>query len=213
MSNACEPQIQAVRMRVSRLDGAGVPDPGPTNMYVTDAFVNITVTPVYLDGLDTNVPNAGGVTCIDYKGPDTLRRAEISIELCTPDPYLMEMLSNGTLLDDSGDIGWAAPPVGQISQRAVSIEAWAKRIDDGDLDPFRPYAWWVYPKALNLRLSPHTHMNGPLQPTFTGHLVENENWWDGPTNDWPVASDRLYQWFPTSTLPAAGCGPMALAAS
>lgn len=213
MSNDCEPQVQAVRMRVCRLDGLGVPNPGANNMYVTDAFISIAVTPVYLDGLDLTVPNAGGVNCVDFKGPDTLRRADIVITLCSPDPYLMNMLSNGTLLTATGKVGYASPRVGQVSQAAVSIEAWANRLDGNDVDGINPWAWWVYPKALNLRLQPHTHMNGALSPSFQGHLVENHNWFNGPLNDWEGASDKLYQWLPTHTLPDAHCGPLTLAAS
>lgn len=210
----CRPQVQACAIRVARLDPTGVPQPGATNLYVSDALVTMGFTPVYTDGDEIKDKTACGIVGVNFKGDDSFDRGDVSLQIITPDPFLSELLSGGDVLDVVGlPVGFAAPPIGPITGNGVSIELWAKRIDDGDLDANFPYAHWAYPKIKNLRLGDHTHANASLQPTFTGRALENANWFDGPTGDWPADSDRVYQWVPTATLPTATCAYQELVAS
>lgn len=209
----CLPQVQGCAIRVSALDSNGVPSPGANKLYVTDAFTELQLSPIYEDGDEITEKNACGAVAIDYKAAPSFKRADVSLTLITGDPYLHSMLSVGVVLTDSGLHGYAFPPVGSIEGNGVSIEVWAKRIDDGDVHADFPYAWWVLPKVKNLKLGQRTFNNGSILPVFTGEALENENWYDGPLNDWPVASDRVAQWFPTATKPASQCGPQTLAAS
>lgn len=206
------PQVQACAIRVARLDSNGVPTPGAANIYTSDALTELVATPVYDDAAEITQKNACGTTCLDYIGDDTLKRIDVTVTICTHDPYLVAMLSNGDVLVDSGVNGYAMPPIGPLSSNGVSIELWAKRIDDGDLDVDYPYAWWVLPKVKNLRLGARTFNDGSALPQFSGRGYQNVNWFDGPLNDWPVASDRVLQWFPTTALPVIA-GLQAIAAS
>lgn len=211
----CRPQVQACAIRVARLEPDGVPSPGASNLYVSDALVTMTVTPVYTDGDEIEDKNACGDVAVNYKGPDSFKRLDVTIQLASHDPELEELLSGGDVLDPAPvPKGFAAPAIGTYTDNGVSIELWAKRIDDGDLDANYPYAHWAYPKVKNLRIGDHTHANASNLPQFSGQALENANWFDGPLNDWPgVTSDRVYQWVPTSTLPTASCGYQTLAAS
>lgn len=201
-------------MRVSRLEPNGVPDPGPNNLYVSDALARFRFTPNKREGSEIEVPNACGGLCGSYKGCDITKWYDIELDLCTPDPQLTEMLASGAVLTDGAAVGYQFPPLNDDScPTAVSIEIWAKRITrGGGLDPDFPYAWWVWP-WVELTIDESTFEDGPFTPTFAGKAIENENWFDGPENDWPVASDAVAQWIPTATLPTASCGYRTLVAS
>lgn len=213
MATECLPQVQGCAMRVAVLNAQGIPLPGANNLYTTDAFTLVDATPVYTDGDEIKEKNACGTVCVNTKGDDSLDRVDVGVTICTHDPYLMQMLGGGDVLTSGGAHGWALPAIGALTSNGVSIEVWAKRIKDGDLDPDFPYAWWVLPKVKNLRFGQRKFENGPALPQFTGRGYENANWYNGPLNNWPVASDRALQYFPVSSLPTLTCGPTALAAS
>lgn len=206
------PQVAACAIRVAVLDPSGVPNPGANQLYTSSALTELQVTPVYEDGDEITQKNACGTVCVDYKGDDSFRRADVSITVCTHDPYLMAMLGSGDVIDAGAVDGFAFPAIGVLNASPVSIEVWAKRIDDGDLHAEYPYAWWVLPKVRSLRLGQKTFNNGASLPVFTGQALENPNWYDGPLNDWPATSDRVAQWVPVAALPAI-TGLSTLAAS
>jgi len=213
MNNDCLPQVQACAIRVAYLDSNGVPTVGANKLYVSDALTELTMEPVYEDADEITETNACGSIAVNYQGDPTLKRGDIEITIASQDPYLVAMLGGGTVLSDSGVNGFAMPAIGAINSAPVSIEVWAKRIDDGELHDEYPYAWWVLPKVTRLKHGSRTFNNGAQLPSFTAQAYENENWFDGPLNDWPVASDRFAQWFPTASLPTIVCGPQSIAAS
>lgn len=201
-------------MRVARLDASGVPDPGADSLYVSDALIRLVMTPVFETGDEFTVKSACGDVCLNFKDQDRFKRVDLTVEICTPDPELSELLSGGTVLTDGAAVGYAAPEVGVApTPNGASIEVWTKRVDvDGAIDATFPYAWWVLPRTY-LRPDARTFENGPLNNVFSGYGIENSNWFDGPANDWPVSSERVYQWIPTDSLPTAQCGYITLAAS
>lgn len=205
-------QVQACAIRVTDLDPSGVPQPGASNIYTSEALTELTATPVYSDADEIEEKNACGAVCVNYTGDDSLKRLDVALTICTHDPWLNAMLSGGDVLTDGGINGFALPAIGPLRGNGVSIELWAKRVDDGDLHDEFPYAWWVLPKVKNLRYGAKTFNNGASLPQFTGRGYENANWYDGPLNDWPVSSDRALQWFPVASLPTID-GLQTLAAS
>jgi hypothetical protein len=181
MANDCLPQVAACVMRVARLDGSGVPAPGASNLYVTDALTKVTRAPQYEDGDE-----------------------------------IKQMLIGGTVLTSGARVGQAGPAIGVISaqqQNGVSIELWAKRIRNGVQDATNPWAWYVFPKVTNTKLTNANHENAAHLPSITGEAYENLNWFNGPLNDWPAASDKSWQWLPWNTVPTASCGYRTLAAT
>lgn len=213
MANDCLPQVSACAIRVVNLETDGVPLPGDDNMYVSDGLVSLAFAWEREDPAEIKAENACGTTLLSYKPPPSLKRGRVTITLVTPDPELSQMLSQGTVLTDGAAVGYASPRLGLISENAIGIELWAKRIRDGKLDPTFPYAWWVYPWIQNLVPGDHEHANAPFSSVFTGDAYENENWFDGPDGQWPATSDAPYQWIPTTTLPDVACGYQTLAAS
>lgn len=217
MADMCLPQIQACMMRIADLDTDGVPLPGSDNLLVSDALVKVTIAPVYVDGTDIVDKNGCGQMCVNFRGEPSFRRGDVTIEICTHDPWVIAKFSSSTVITYTDGLttvtGAGAPPIGPITGNGVSLELWRKRINDGDLDVDYPYAWWALPKLKNLRPGNAEASDGNPHPTFTAEALENPNWFDGPLNDWPATSDLAWQWVPTKTLPVAACGPQNLAAS
>lgn len=205
-------------MRVTQLDGSGVPTPGASSSYVTDSLISLAHSPQYEAGTEIKTVNACGAVCIGYKAPPSFLRDDITINICTPDPQLVQLLTGGVVLTSGARVGGGAPRIGVAPlsiQNGVSIELWAKRIRNGVLDPTNPYAWWVLPKVTNMQMGAFNQENGANTPTITAEAYENTNWFNGPTNDWPtaVATDRVWQWLPWNTIPTAQCGYVTVAAT
>lgn len=217
MANDGLPQLQAFRTRIARLATTGAPAVGANNGYVSSALVSLTPTLVYEDGEETTDRNGEGVVCLSFRGPDTFRRVDWTMELCTPDPYLLELLTSGTVLTNTAAIGYAVPPLGAYDPVPVSMELWVKRVVNDRLDATFPYARWVFPMNRRMRMgTPGDFGTGGMHPTITGEAVENPLWTaNGPFEDWPatVASDRAMFWLPTATAPpAAGTAYVAVPA-
>ena len=217
MAEEVLPQVHAVRLRVADLDTNGVPLPGAGHLYVSGALTTLSMSPQYRDGAEVEEPNGTGEVCVYYQGRPSFKRLDVSLELCTPDPYLDKILERGSVLAAGGGRppGYALPEFGPLGGNGVSIEVWARRVNDGDMDPDYPYAWWTLPKVVNLRPGDREIGNSAQKPTKSGNAVQNPNWFDGPANDWPVASDRAAQWVPCTAaeMPDAHTGPLTLPVS
>lgn len=206
--------VQAFRMALTKLDSNGVPTPAAGKRYVTASLVSAVITPVYKDGTVIEQENGEGVTCVYFKGNDSLQRVDVQITVCTPDPYLMEFLAGCAVLDKgSGSLGWALPSIGEIEPTDIGIELWAKRVDDGVVDSAEPYDWHLLPRFRNGRLGAVTLGNNAVVPQITGQGYENMNWFDGPLNDWPVDSHKAWQAVPWTSVPAASTSLQAVSAS
>jgi hypothetical protein len=210
---ACAVQVKACAIRVTELDETGAPDPGADSMYVSDALVSMGFTTEITEGDDIDIPNACGESIV-VQGDDLPTSVSIELQIREPDPKLVEKLGGGEVLTDGGDEGYAAPRLNQIAKpNGVSIELWTKRyLSTGQPDTANPYNWWVFP-LVRLNVNDATFENGPFQPTFNGTAFENENWLDGPTNDWAVTSTSAYQFMPTATIPTPDCDYVAVVAS
>lgn len=215
MADDCLPQVHALRTRFSVLDTNGVPLPGSENLYVTSALTVLTLGTNVADGTEIEERNGGDEVCVAFLGDPSLKWGTVSIELCTPDPYAEAILSGGDVLSLGGDApaGFAFPAIGPLRSNGIGIEVWAHRINAGDVDPDYPYAWWALPKVKKLVAQDRNLGNEAQKPSYQGIALENPNWYDGPTNDWPAASDRFAQWVPSATVPDAVCGYQALVAS
>lgn len=114
---------------------------------------------------------------------------------------------------DPATIGYKAPLVGaQLQPNGVSVELWTRAVMDGSFPANLPYIHWVVPRAY---LTPDGELTGsasdPMKPTFTGWSNQNLNWGDGlNTGDWPLSSDRVWQWSRVATIPDLSAGYVAI---
>jgi uncharacterized protein YjdB len=192
----------ALGIRVTKLDANGAPLAGARNSYVSDALVQAQLGLEYEDGDEIVQKNGAGLVCLTYKAPDSLKRGTIEgLQICQPDPNLLAFMVGGTVLMEGGnEVGYQAPEVGtDPTPNGVSVELWTNAIIDGAQ---AGYFWWVVPRA-KLRPNGSLTLSGtdPLVPELSGTCTQNANWLDGPANDWEFASDRVWQFVQTDTLP------------
>lgn len=205
LSQLCIPQAQVCAVRATQLNLNGSVVIGSTSSYVVDSMVTITLKPVFQAGTELKEINGCGSVYFDYLSPPSYVRSDIDFDFLTEDPnFLSIMVPNGAVLTSGGATGFAAPAIG-ISSGQVGVELWTKRINGGVVDGTFPYAHWLFPYVNNLQSGNRIFSATAGHMLFTGEAVENLNWFDGPENDWPVASNRSWQWLPTATLPAATC--------
>lgn len=210
----CLPQVQGCAIRIAKLDGSGVPQPGANNMIVSASMTKLTITPVYEDGDEMKEKNACGTVNLDYKGNPSFTRADFELEILNVDPGLIDLISTSDVLATSTEYGNNAPAIGEVvTVNPCSIEVWSRRINNGVVDSTNAYAWWAFPFAKDVKWGAFTFENAPKKLVFQGAMYENANWFNGPTNDWPVASTRVWQWVPVNTIPTTSCVPVAISST
>lgn len=201
--------MQAVAIRVSRLMSDGSIATGPSASYVlTNDFISLSFTAEVNEGIDIEQVGGDGTICATYRGPDTLKRVNIELAICNPDPEASEILAGGTLLSDAGMVvGYAPPPVGvNGNPNGAAIEVWSKAIVNGKPDGTKPYWHWVLPYTIMAPSGDRALENGQLATTFSGWGVGNEAFGEGPAGDWPFISDRPYQYARSVTAPIGSHG-------
>lgn len=95
--------IQAVALRVCKLAPSGIPLVGAQNAIVTSQFTRVSWTPEYETGEEISQKNAAGIECGYYKMADTLKRVNVEVAICQPQPELYEMFADGALLSAAND--------------------------------------------------------------------------------------------------------------
>ncbi len=215
MANDCLGSIGACCLRVSRLEADGVPLPGATNLY-TSAIIEANLTPEVKKGTVIEQVDGCDNVCLSYQADDVIKWWNVDLTICRPDPELTELLVGGDVLTAGAAVGYEVPALNTVAApNGVSIELWSKRITSaGDIDSTFPYWRWVFPKVKGLVFGPRKWFNGAFENPFTGgRALENDNWFDGPLNDWTVDSSRAVAYMPVSSIPTAECGYAVLSAS
>jgi hypothetical protein len=199
--------VSGLALRASKLAVSGAPLAGVDTAYVTSKFMTLGFTPEYTEGDEVEEKAADGSVCVYFKLPDILKRVTFTLTICAPSPELTEILVGGTLLDDGGSppdiVGYASPLTGvESTPFGISLEVWSRAVEGGRLADPNPYWWWVFP-SVQMRLSGERVLeNGMLANTFEGWGVGNENFADGPGDDWPYTSASPFQYARTATFPS-----------
>lgn len=186
--------VQAVALRLTKLAATGAPAVGPKTSFVTDAFTRVSFTPEYEAGEEIQEKNAAGVLCTYYKMPDTIKKVNLELAICRPQPELYEFLAGGTLLmgadpdatgpEEAEALGWASPVVGApVSTDGIGIEVWTRAIVGGRPAAVNPYWRWVFPSTQTRMSGDRVLENGQLANAFSGEGLGNLAFDDGPQND------------------------------
>lgn len=188
--------IQAVALRVTKLGADGAPLVGADNAFVTSQFTRISFTPEYEIGDEISEKGADGTICVYYKMPDTLKKVNVEVAICKPQPEIYEMLAGGSLLTRTADtVGWASPLTGEEpNPDGIALEAWSRAIVDGRPAAVNPFIRWVFPFGKTKMDGERALENGSMAHAFNGEFLGNTAFGDGPVGDWefPTASPMQF---------------------
>lgn len=213
--------INGVVVRATRLNPDGTVKTGENNSYVMKSFISLSFTPEYEDGEELTQKDASGAVCATFRSPDTLKRVNLELAICEPDPEFTELISGGTLLTDTdgtNTVGWAAPEIGvDALPDGVALEVWSNAIQGGKRASTNPYWRWVFPFATMRQSGDRVIENGLLANTFEGWAVGNAQFGRGPGGDgagspWPHISTRAYQYARSADTPTPTNGYVTVAA-
>jgi hypothetical protein len=190
--SVCLGSARVCALRVTRLDSTCQIVKGANNAVASTAIVRLVSSPEYETGDEFIQKNGCGDICLYVKNADKLKRMNLTMELCTRDMELLELLTGASLYTDGGEVvGLARRGVGATDPDPVSLELWTKAIPSGTsgacADPNAGASWWrwVYPRA-TFTLGDVTHENGIGLVSLTGFADPNPYWVNGPFNDWPA---------------------------
>lgn len=214
----CFSPILACRLRVARLDDSGAPLAGANNLVVSDALIRIGYSVVVEEGANLTQKNGCGVQCVKYQGDDKITGVNLTLELCSLDFELLEMLTGGTLVTEGGFTrGLTLPPADQELANRVSVEAWSLAWDGDEqategadtltIRTIFPSTSWVE--------GDRTYEEGITRIPLTGRGRSNANFGDGPGNDlpWGVYVTPKGEYVDSDPMPEATCGYQSLVAS
>lgn len=208
----CGGSVQCCAMRVATLELDGVPLPGASNLYVTDALSKLTITPVTTKGVDLEIVNACNAPEIIYKDMDRFKRYDLALDLIYTDPELENMLTGTELFNSGGlNIGTSGPATAAYAGYfpGLSMELWSKHITNGGQDPVYPWIQWVFPRSFWMQAAVTLDGNA-MARSYTGYTNANPNYYNGPANDWSFPSDTQMMYRFTKTIPTVACGAQAL---
>ncbi len=197
--------FQAVAMRVTTLNANSTPFTGSGGSWITNQFVSVGFTPTYQAGADAAQLAADGTLCADFKSPDVLRYAALSIAICNPEPELRQVMSGGlTFSPGVGQAvtGYGAPDHGvAATPNGVAIEVWSRAVVNGKQSSVNPYWYWIFPYAQMWATGETTLENGYPAIVFTGYSFGNTSFGGGIGGTWPYDSSRAYAFARAATVP------------
>lgn len=227
----CVALARGRRMRLTRLDECGLPDPGPTGTLVTDGFISVAMTPNYQDPEEISQLNANGDICVDDQGASALRWVDLEMVFCRIDPDAINIITGNPLVAND-----AATPesVGFRINSATTgtanfaLELWSgvpgQPCVDGDVQ----YGYWLFPFVVQARVGEWTVENAALTLTLSARTSAGSLWGLGPTaytvrQDATTGTperiltaiddtDHIHFEIVTQAPPAAACGATTLAA-
>lgn len=188
----CVALARATRMRLTRLDACGAPDPGASSTLTTDGFINVDYTPNYLDPEEITQANANGDLCIDDQGNPQLRWLDLSIVMCRVDPDAINIITGNPLV-----VNDATPTPEAVGFRIdtaltgtanFAMELWSRVANQAcDAEGNALYGYWLVPFIVQARIGTWSVANAALNLTFTARTSVDSQWGTGPSTYLPRA--------------------------
>lgn len=217
MPTRCASPIKGTHLRVIRLDECGVPVTGAAAV-VTTGFVQVQASPQYEDGEEFLVKNAAGDACVNDVDDDLLKRFDITIDLCSVDPDMAEMVLGTRRLTTGSPVTGTGFAVAEGTNAArFSVEVWQRVAGAGacDASGAQQYIYNAWPNVGSAKIGDYTIENGVSQLQLIGKSKAASPLWTAGA-DWLDAggpeADEHWLWNITTVAPPdAACGAVVVA--
>jgi hypothetical protein len=125
--------VQGLALRVGRLNSDGTPEIGACTGYVTSKFMMFSIEPEYEDGEEISEPAADGTLCTYFQARNQLKRVNVKVSICGPEPELYEILGGGDVLYDTPDGPYTITNAARASNVAtITLSANPVGVEIGD---------------------------------------------------------------------------------
>jgi hypothetical protein len=208
----CLSSIRARRIRASLLHEAGDLDPGTENMVVTDGVILVGITPNIQAGDSFTQKNGSGTVCVYITDDDTILRYDLTMNLCTLDFELKQLLLGGRVIQQGGvTVGYADRGLTDVPPK-VCFEAWADAVagsEQASEDGLSLYIHHVFPLT-RWTIGGSQMENQPYVTAMTGKATPNASMGLGPNAEWPEVITETHAEFLDDAIPDSVCGYQAL---
>jgi len=212
----CYGSVNFCLFQTVRLDALGVPVPGAESVYVTEAGVELGISPQVTEGTVIEQKNGCGKSCIRIVQPDKIFQVNLAATFCQWDAELAEMLAGYDLWTREGvTVGAAMPDPSGPDASPTYTEAFSWAVDDEDRAAFGDEeALWRYSFAKATWAQGDATLSNAANPlVWNGKVTKNGNIGTGPWDSLPGPLNGPMGWdlIPVSEAPEALCGYQALA--
>lgn len=215
----CGVPVKGTHLRIVKVDTCGVPVTGVDSLVVvTKGFVQVEMEPQYEDGEEFFERNADGQACLNQQDPPTLKRFQLSIDMCEVNPAATSYIVDGRLLTEGAAVtgtGFAAKEGEPLTR--FSLEVWQRVGGSGacDASGVERFVYHAWPNVGDSQIGTYTIENGRSTLQFIALTrAASLLWGDGPgATSWLPAGEVVetgehWLWNITTTpLPTESCIP------
>lgn len=222
----CYGAIQGNVFRVTALTSTGAPLTGANQGYVSGNGIKVDVKPTMEKGFEDTLKSANGNLCQTFVDCDRLKAVELSLDICSLEPDLLNLMvpgrtfttTTGTGTGANKTMGYEFPRPDSGCSAGVCLEVWQLAWDSDSQAVSNlfaantlTYVHWVFPRVA-FQIADFT-----MEQKFTVFSVEGscktnaKITANGPYDDWPVGVANkggvtgLGGFFYDSTIPTAAC--------
>lgn len=206
------PLVKGKTLRLTKINGCGMPIAGPRNRLVTNGYVSLGLTSVMREATDLTQDNAEGKECVVDRTEPERRWYTPALELCNVDPDVVTMLTGWeTVLDANDEVVGFRDDKKIESEFGVAMELWTSGKSEDDCPDIpdsdailtqtgsgRKFGYFLFggtewtPGDITIGASVATL-------TLTGRTIALPHWGRGPYNvTWDAAGDPVRLLQPTS---------------
>lgn len=175
--------LQGIAIRTTRLDECGTPVEGACSTVVSESFVRFNASPEIEEPDEFTVKTASGALCLSEIGCPSLKRMNVTIDICRADPDMFEMMTGAELVADADGnaVGYRVnSELGGCPKTAVEIWSRVPIEECASGAGSQQWVYFLFPYLTNGRLGDVTIENGPVSFSVTAESLAGGNWGSGP---------------------------------